>query len=99
MWPPWAWAGRADERAAPLFAFLDLIDRLLPKAVLMENVEGFLRGRHSVVAGMTSALDEINSRHGTFYEVEGQAIDAADFGVPQHRRRAIMVALRDGGSF
>ncbi len=99
MWAPSAWAGLADERAQPLFAFFDLIDQLLPRAVVVENVDGFLRGQHSVVPVMTRALDEINSRHGTSYRIEGRTLDAADFGVPQHRRRAILVACRDGNSF
>src|SRR5207244_3226816 len=86
MWAPNGWAGLADERAQPLFAFLDLIDRFLPRSILLENVEGFLRGRHSVVPLMTRALDEINSRHGTSYRLEGRAVDAAEFGVPQRRR-------------
>jgi len=87
MWAPGAWSGLADERAQPLFAFLDLIDYFLPRAILLENVDGFLRGKHSAAPLITRALEEINARHGTSYSLDGRTIDAADYGVPQHRRR------------
>jgi DNA (cytosine-5)-methyltransferase 1 len=41
-------------------------------------------------------LSEINERHGTRYEPFFLHLDAADYGVPQHRERLFVFAARDG---
>src|SRR5439155_23824235 len=38
-------------------------------------------------------------RHGTRYRLEWRVLNAADYGVPQRRGRAILVARRDGRAF
>jgi DNA (cytosine-5)-methyltransferase 1 len=99
LWSPGGWNGLSDPRARPLFAFLDLIDRLLPACVLMENVSGFASGRHAATPTITRALETINRRHSVSYTLQTRVLDMSQFGVPQRRRRAILVALRDGGEF
>lgn len=99
MWSPGGWNGLSDLRARPLFAFLELIDRLLPECVLMENVVGFARGVNRASDSIQMALDEINSRRRTRYQLETRVLDAVQFGVPQKRTRAILVATRDGSEF
>jgi DNA (cytosine-5)-methyltransferase 1 len=98
MWAPTAWAGLADERATPLHSFLRLVDLLCPEAVLIENVPGFARGPRSALSTVAAALAQINARHGTAYAATVSILDAAEYGVPQHRQRAIVIARRDGGS-
>ena len=44
-------------------------------------------------------LTEINSRHNTAYRSVVVYLTATDFGVPQHRERAFLVAFRDGEVF
>lgn len=98
----WAETGRAgmgDPRSTCIGAFLRLADIFLPKVILVENVPGFVTGRTSALSTMTEALAAINSQHQTRYELQWLSIDAADIGVPQHRQRAIMVALKDGSKF
>lgn len=96
MWNDQAWSGFADERAKPLLSFLRLAETFLPRVVLMENVQGFVAGPHSVAARIASEFDAINQRCSTSYKVSTAILDAADFGVPQRRRRAIIAAFRDG---
>lgn len=96
MWAPTAWNGLADERATPLHGFLTLVDRFLPRCILLENVPGFARGRHSALPVLVSALDTINERHGTAYALHHRVLRAEDYGVPQKRQRAIILAFRDG---
>ncbi|MET8412908.1 DNA cytosine methyltransferase [Streptomyces sp. NPDC005195] len=60
------------------------------------NVEGFLRGRDNASEVIEEGLAGVNDRHGTSYQLVAQVVDAANFGVPQHRRRAIGIAYRDG---
>ncbi|HEX2575712.1 MAG TPA: DNA cytosine methyltransferase, partial [Aquihabitans sp.] len=95
LWASGSWAGFADPRAKPLLSFMELVERFQPRAVLMENVQGFVYGKHSVLPLIQELFGGINERTDCGYRVDARLINAADFGVPQHRRRAIVVALRD----
>jgi DNA (cytosine-5)-methyltransferase 1 len=70
----------------------------LPSVVLLENVSGFVRsgGALDIIVG---ALQAINDREGTDYRLSVAVLDAVDFGVPQRRQRALIVANRSGGRF
>lgn len=97
QWSRTSRIGLADERSDCLVGFLDLAEIFLPKAILLENVTGFAQGAIAALPAIERSLSEINARCGTRYRPEARVIDAASFGVPQRRRRAIIVALRDGG--
>ena len=84
-------AGLAGERSGLAFAFLDLVERHRPPAVLLENVPGLLssyRGRD--MAALCGRLAELG--YGWAFRV----LDARHFGVPQRRRRVFIVGLRSG---
>ncbi len=96
MWNHTSWTGFEDPRAKPLLSFLELAETLLPRAVLLENVPGFVSGPHSVEPVLRDAFAGINGRTGSTYQVTSAVLNAAAFGVPQRRKRAIVVAFRDG---
>ncbi|MFH9726923.1 DNA cytosine methyltransferase [Streptomyces sp. NPDC017254] len=96
QWASTARSGMQDDRAKCVHGMLDLVESFLPKALLIENVEGFLRGNDNASEVIDEGLAGINDRHGTSYRLVAEVVDAADFGVPQHRRRAIGIAYRDG---
>jgi DNA (cytosine-5)-methyltransferase 1 len=90
--PPFSIAGKQlgelDERN--LFpAALRLIDEIRPKAVMIENVRGFLS---AVFDDYRTNLKEQLKRLG--YEADWRLLNASDFGVPQLRPRVVIVALR-----
>lgn len=87
--------GMEDERGMTVLGMLNLAERMLPRAILIENVTGFLRGRNSAEAAIADKLRDINSKHKTHYSLHYWILNAADYGVPQNRRRAIAVAFRD----
>lgn len=98
----WAHSGRTglrDSRSNCVWAFFELVSRFLPKAVLLENVPGFVRGETSALQTIEKLFGEINTKYGTRYFVSHAIVDASDYGVPQNRERAIIVALRDGTQF
>lgn len=97
QWSPTARSGMDDDRAKCIHGMLDLVESFLPKAVLIENVEGFLQGKGNASEVISQRLQDINKHHGSSYELVAKVVDAADYGVPQHRRRAIGIAYRDGG--
>lgn len=70
--------------------FLDYCESFMPKAVLMENVAEMRNGFEQ------SYTEEIVERLGVLgYAVTHAALLAADFGVPQRRRRAFFIGVRD----
>ena len=91
-----------DPRANTLHAYLKVLEAALPAAMLLENVKGITATRKHVTHKyegldvLRSALDGINRRHHTAYEPVLLKIDAADYGVPQHRERVFVFAARDG---
>jgi DNA (cytosine-5)-methyltransferase 1 len=96
-------AGRMrDPRAKTLEAYLKVLEAALPEAMLLENVKGItatrkhITHRYEGLDVLRSALTTINRRHGTFYEPFAFVLDAADYGVPQHRERVFVFAARDG---
>ncbi|MEU5043782.1 DNA cytosine methyltransferase [Streptomyces griseorubiginosus] len=98
QWTSAARVGMRDPRAQSIHGMFSLMDTFLPKALLIENVAGFLQGRESAIDVVEERLDGINKKHGTAYELTWKIVDAADYGVPQHRQRAIAIAYRDGAS-
>ena len=88
--------GLGDDRAGTLHGLLTLIERLLPHVILIENVPGFVRGSRSALPILEERLTAVNCRSGTRYKLSCRVLDAAEFGVPQRRRRAIVIAFRSG---
>ncbi len=90
--PPFSIAGKQlgenDERN--LFpAALRLIDEIRPKAVMIENVRGFLSAVfEDYRLHLKSQLNKLG------YTVEWRLLNASDFGVPQLRPRVVIVAIR-----
>ena len=89
--PPFSVAGRQlganDER--DLFpVLLRIVEETAPRAVLVENVRGFMQRRFDTYRGnLANALSTLG------YEVEFGIFDAHDFGAPQHRTRSFVVAI------
>jgi DNA (cytosine-5)-methyltransferase 1 len=81
-------AGFAGARSSLAFAFLNLVERHRPPAILLENVPGLLsshRGRD--FGALLDRLAQLG--YGWAYRI----LDARHFGVPQRRRRVFIVAL------
>ena len=92
--PPFSVAGKQlgenDERN--LFPeALRLVDECRPRAIMIENVRGFL---DAVFEDYRSYLKA--QLHKLGYETEWRLLNASDFGVPQLRPRVVIVALRKG---
>ncbi|HXH78427.1 DNA cytosine methyltransferase [Nocardioides sp.] len=87
--------GMEDDRGKTVLGMLNLAESMLPEAILIENVAGFLRGKNSAADAIEGKLKEINAQHKTSYRLHHWVLNAADYGVAQNRRRAIAVAFRD----
>ena len=89
-----------DPRAKTLNAYTKIVETLLPKVILLENVEGIkFNNKDEGLQLLRRHLKGINKTHGTKYSPVVFTVNAADYGVPQIRKRVFLVALRDGGDF
>ena len=74
--------------ATLLREFARLVLALRPRAVLMENVPGI-----TAVPGFSSFRRFIKTLHDCGYDYDHRVLNARDFGVPQHRRRRVLLAV------
>ena len=80
-----------DQRNQLVFHYVRLVSELKPKYCVFENVKGLTLGKH------VQFLDElITSLSAVGYSVvlPYRVLNAADFGVPQDRRRLFLIASR-----
>ena len=89
-----------DPRATTLEGYLRVLAEARPRAFLLENVEGLgFRGKDEGLQLIHGRLAAINETHGTQYRATIATLNAADYGVPQLRRRIFVIGARDGTQF
>jgi DNA (cytosine-5)-methyltransferase 1 len=81
-----------DERNGLLAEFVRLVFEISPRAFCLENVPGLLNARFADIRN--SALNGLRMAGYRFSE-EIIPLDAIDYGVPQHRKRVVIVGVRD----
>lgn len=80
-----------DERNGLFRHYLRLINEIGPKMFVFENVHGF-----KVMYGgrMFRELRELAGQMG--YDLKAAVLDAVNYGVPQHRKRVIIMGVKRG---
>lgn len=77
-----------DPRNKLFFQYLRFVKLLKPKVLLIENVRGILtRDNGYAKERILSLLDEMG------YTVNYTVLDASEYGVPQNRKRAIIIGV------
>ena len=83
--------GLHDRRSGLFYEYLRIVEGLMPKWVVMENVTGITS------AGDGQAVERIHSGLASLgYRVETRILRAEEYGVPQERRRIIFLGNRLG---
>jgi DNA (cytosine-5)-methyltransferase 1 len=83
--------GIDDPRGELFLQYARVLETLRPVGFVFENVYGIIGAQGgSAWAAIVSTFEELG------YTVAHRILDSADFGVPQHRERLIIVGLRDG---
>lgn len=77
-------------KSSIIWSVLSAIDTLKPKVLLMENVKNLVSKRF--IGDFHAWCKALEDRGYTNF---AQILDAADYGVPQHRERVFMVSLLD----
>jgi DNA (cytosine-5)-methyltransferase 1 len=82
--------GTADSRGTLFSHYCDFIEHFQPKGFLFENVRGILyANRGNDWKQILSAFSSLG------YRTSYRLLDCADYGVPQHRERLILVGSRE----
>ena len=77
---------RADPRNLLLLEMSRLIEEIQPEVLMMENVPGLITRGESVFSSFLSHLCSSG------YEPQVRVVQMADYGVPQYRRRLVLLA-------
>ena len=83
-----------DPRNRLFYSFVEIVERLQPRAVLFENVSGFRR-----MYGGRAYHALVESLHTLGYATHHQILNALNYGVPQSRDRAFVIGFRDSAPF
>jgi len=82
-----------DERGQLVWRYIQIIEHIEPKAFVFENVTGLLSAKNAkgekVIELLKSAFIEIG------YSIFTKVVNTADYGIPQKRKRVIIVGLRN----
>ena len=82
-----------DDRNFLVSHFMRLVLELQPKFFVMENVRGMTVGKHQqILQGIIAEFQQ----HGYQVKQNYQVLNAANFGVPQNRRRLFLLGCRHG---
>lgn len=87
-------AGKGDPTDPRNFLWKEyfrVVDAVKPRAIVLENVSALTHARNG--DHLTGILDAFEA---SGYHFTMGVLNAADFGVPQARRRLIVIGLRDG---
>src|SRR5690554_1337204 len=83
-----------DNRSALVYSYLDVVNRIQPKIFLFENVTGIKSSKASdgskVIDNLKKAFEDIG------YHINIYTLNAADYGVPQKRKRVFIIGNKLG---
>lgn len=83
--------GTTDARGVLFREYVRLLTELSPKGFLFENVYGIVGAQNGEAwKEILQAFSDVG------YKLYYRIVDAADYGVPQHRERLIIVGLKEG---
>lgn len=83
----------ADPRNSLVMDFVRLVAELDAKTFVFENVKGLTVGKHKA---FLDELVEAFEKHGYRVRLPWRVLDAAAYGVPQHRQRLILFGAKIG---
>lgn len=83
----------SDPRNELVFHYLRIVDELRPRIFMFENVAGMATGQHhALLDELIEGFEEIGYRVRKPFRI----LNAANYGVPQDRRRLILLGARNG---
>ena len=99
QWSESGMKGTNDARAQTLTSFLTLVQKLHPKVLLLENVPTFWSAKFGAKQLLEDFFENFEKQTGVAYKIHTKVLNSANYGVPQVRRRFILVAHRIDGEW
>ena len=84
-----------DERNFLIFHAFDIIDAINPKIIVIENVDRFLAMKFPFGGGFYNIEYVVRKKYGNKYNINVNIYNAQDYGVPQSRKRVIIVMTKE----
>lgn len=80
-----------DPRSRHVFDFLGMVDRIQPKAFVMENVKALAKNARwaGTIADIRKKAEEMG------YRTNLRVLNSADYGIPQTRERMFLIGFKD----
>ncbi len=94
-------AGRRekDDRNKLIDSYINFIELVQPKILFFENVTGFTIGfKQGNKRGQAYSIYVLNRLKKLGYDVHGEIVDFSKYGIPQKRKRYILVGTKKGKS-
>lgn len=86
-----------DERGKLVWKYLEIIESMKPRAFLFENVTGLLSAKNcngeKVFPLLTKSFQNLG------YTIKAEVLDASCYGIPQRRKRVIIVGMKSTTPF
>lgn len=84
--------GSVDDSRNKLFLeFVRVVKTLMPKVIVIENVTGLLaKKNHKILQQIFESFQSLG------YDVDARVLSSEEYGVPEKRRRAVIIGARDG---
>lgn len=79
-----------DQRNYLVLEVIKFIKAKNPSFVLIENVPSFLNFKLNLKGDYYTVVELLKKEFSEKYQIESKVLDAADYGTPQHRKRAII---------
>lgn len=83
-----------DPRNFLIFHAFDIIDKIKPKVIVIENVPRFLKMDFPYKNGFSNLESILRDKYDKEYNINVNIYNAQDYGVPQSRQRAIIVLYK-----
>ena len=83
-----------DSRNFLIFHALDIIDQINPNVVVIENVDRFAKMYFPYSGELFCLHDILKMKYSKIYNIGFQIYNSADYGVPQARKRLIVVLYK-----
>ncbi|OZT78258.1 DNA (cytosine-5-)-methyltransferase [Salinicoccus roseus] len=79
-----------DKRNYLITYVIDIIKILKPSYIIIENVPLLLKMKLHIKNQFLSINEYLQNELSSLYDIESEVLDTADYGTPQHRKRAII---------
>jgi len=88
-----------DQRNFLIFHAFEIIDKLEPKIIIIENVDRFLTMKFPYDNGLFNIEYIVRKKYSSKYNINVNVYNAKDYGVPQSRKRLVIVMYNNEYAF